>query len=136
MVIKKVIGRKRLLVVVSTGHLISCIVGPTNEHDLTPAKRLIEKIKKLDLPKVVRIVADGAYTGLMEWLGPKNQFLVQISLQLKTSGFVPIPLRWKVERFISWQSWSRRLSRDFESELDSSEAWILIFGIKNILKYF
>ena len=134
---KRIQGRKRHVVTDSNGRLLTTVVGPGNEHDLPAAKRLIERIKLLQLPNVNLIVADGAYLGLIEWV--KVNFTgvkIQISKQIKEQKFVPIAHRWKVERFISWMSWSRRLSRDYELNIDSSEAWALIHGIRNTLHFF
>jgi len=47
-----------------------------------------------------------------------------------------IPKRWVVERSIAWLSWYRRLSRDFEANMDSSEAWVMLASIAMMIKYF
>jgi len=39
------------------------------------------------------------------------------------------PKRWIVERTISWLSWSRRLSKDYEQTPHSAEAWIDVSAI-------
>jgi len=133
---KKIQGRKRHIVTDSNGRLLTCLVGRANEHDLPAAKRVIEKIKTLELPNIKFVVADGAYTGLIEWAKENYGLEIQISKQIKEKKFVPVAHRWKVERFISWMMWSRRLSRDYEVNLDSSEAWVMIHGIRNTLRFF
>jgi transposase len=132
---KKIQGRKRTVSTDSIGHIVDCVVGPANEHDLPAAKRLIEKLKTFGMSALKYIVADGAYRGLETWAREKYGIEVQISKQIKEKKFTPIALRWKVERSISWLMWSRRLSRDYEANTDSSEAWVLIAGIRNTLKY-
>jgi putative transposase len=39
-------------------------------------------------------------------------------------GFVVLPRRWVVERTFGWLSKYRRLSKDYEENVKSSEAWI------------
>lgn len=133
---KKIQGRKRHLITDSNGRLLSCIVGRANEHDLLAAKRLIDQIENLKLLKVVFLVADGAYKDLVKWAKDKFGIEVQISKRIKEQKFVPVAHRWKVERFISWMMWSRRLSKDYEVNLDSSQAWVMIQGIRNTLHFF
>lgn len=133
---KKIKGRKRHVATDSNGRLLSCIVGPANEHDLKAGKRLIEKVMGLDLPNVKFVVADGAYSSLVDWAKEKHGVEIQISIQVKEKKFIPVAHRWKVERFISWMMWSRRLSRDYELNIESSQAWVLVCGIANILRFF
>ena len=45
-------------------------------------------------------------------------------------GFAVQPKRWIVERTISWLGWSRRLSKDYEQTVSSSEAWIDVSAIR------
>ncbi len=130
---KKIQGRKRHLATDSNGRLLSCVAGPANEHDLPAAKRLISQIVELELPKVAFLVADGAYTGLIKWAKDNFKLEVHISKQIKEQGFIPVAHRWKVERFISWMMWSRRLSKDYELTVESSQAWVMIHGIRNAL---
>ena len=133
---KKVKGRKRHVATDSNGRLITCVVGPANEHDLQAGKRLIEKAIALNLPNIKIVVADGAYTSLVEWAKEEYGVDFQISMQIKEKKFIPVAHRWKVERFISWMMWSRRLSRDYELNIESSQAWILVCGITNLLRFF
>ena len=44
---KKIQGRKRHIATDSNGRVISCVVGPANEHDLPAAKRLYSKASGL-----------------------------------------------------------------------------------------
>jgi transposase len=111
---KKIQGRKRHLITDSNGRLLTCIVGRANEHDLPAAKRLIEQLMKLELPKVTFLIADGAYTKLAQWAMEHHKLEVHISKQIKEQKFVPVAHRWKVERYISWMIWSRRLSKYYE----------------------
>ena len=41
-------------------------------------------------------------------------------------GFIVLPKRWIVERTFGWINRARRLSKDFEALLESSQAWVLL----------
>lgn len=133
---KMIKGRKRHIATDSNGRLITCIVGPANEHDLKAGKRLIQKVMELNLPKIQFVIADGAYKSLVDWARQEYGLEVQISTQLKEKKFIPFAHRWKVERFISWMMWSRRLSRDYELNTQSSQTWLIVSGIANLLRFF
>ena len=49
-------------------------------------------------------------------------------------GFVPLPRRWVVERFLGWLTHCRRLGRDYERTPAYSEAWIHCPSIHRMLK--
>ncbi|HNV51516.1 MAG TPA: transposase [Tenuifilaceae bacterium] len=48
--------------------------------------------------------------------------------------FKVIPQRWVVERSIAWFTWFRRLSKDYEANMQSSEAYVLIASIAMMIK--
>ena len=48
-------------------------------------------------------------------------------------GFQVLPKRWIVERTFSWLGRQRRLSKDYERLVDTSEAWIYLVGIRLLL---
>jgi transposase len=39
------------------------------------------------------------------------------------------PTRWIVERSIAWFNWYRRLGKDFEADIETSENWTYIASI-------
>lgn len=41
-----------------------------------------------------------------------------------SSGFHVLPFRWIVERTFAWLSRYRRLSKDYEETISSSESWL------------
>ena len=133
---KRIQGRKRNVAIDSTGFLLSCVVSPANRHDSVAGKELIKRIASLELPGLGMLVADKAYGGLKEEVAREYGWELQVSPQLKEREFIPVAHRWKVERSISWMMWSRRLSKDYELHSASSEAWVMIHSLKNILKYF
>jgi transposase len=44
----------------------------------------------------------------------------------QTSGCHVLPRRWVVERTFAWLNRTRRLAKDFETTLASSEAWLYL----------
>jgi transposase len=47
-------------------------------------------------------------------------------------GFVGLPKRWIVERSFGWLGRCRRLAKDWEATIASSEAWLLIASIRRM----
>jgi len=47
-------------------------------------------------------------------------------------GFVVIARRWVVERTFAWLGRCRRLAKDWETSIESSEAWAYIASIRMI----
>jgi len=85
----------------------------------------------------LKVFADRGYRGLAAWLisitgGHCVMQIVQAGAGQK--GFAVQPKRWIVERTISWLSWSRRLSKDYEQTSTSSEAWIDVSAIRWTLR--
>ena len=70
----------------------------------------------------------GTYRGdLLEWVQQHFHFVLQPVLRCEgQKGFVVLPRRWVVERTFAWLTQSRRLSKDYERLLVSSEAMIYI----------
>lgn len=52
----------------------------------------------------------------------------------KAKGFVVLPRRWVVERTFAWLGRYRRLSKDDEQNLRSSEAWIYLASTNLLLR--
>jgi putative transposase len=49
-------------------------------------------------------------------------------------GFVPLKIRWVVERTFAWLGRCRRLSRDYEYETAHSETWVRISAIQMMVR--
>lgn len=79
--------------------------------------------------------ADAAYVSIVEkvrkTLGWKLE-IVRRSDQAK--GFEVLPHRWIVERTFGWLGRYRRLARDFEHTVSSSESVVYIASIRRMLK--
>ena len=89
------------------------------------------------VPRLKKIWADGAYTGekLAGWLEEQGEWELQIlERSADTEGFAVLPHRWIVERTLGWLMRNRRLSKDYERKVQSSEAFIEVAMIRLILK--
>lgn len=78
---------------------------------------------------IARIWADGGYAGkLVDWVSRLRRHR-RIELEIvrrsdTAEGFEVLPRRWIVERTFAWLENSRRLSKDYETTISSSEAMI------------
>ena len=77
-----------------------------------------------DFPRLSKIWADGNYDGpLVEWVKEFWGYDLDIvSRRPEAQGFEVLPHRWVVERTFAWGSHYRRLAKDYEYHLSSSEA--------------
>jgi transposase len=51
-----------------------------------------------------------------------------------TRGFVPIAKRWVVERTIAWTNFFRRIVKDYEHTILSSETWVILANLTIVLQ--
>lgn len=134
---KKVKGRKRHIVVDTMGILMCVVVTAANVHDSVAAERVFKRLAG-KYPRLKRILADGGYAG--DRLVRLAQAELGVELDVVTrrdeAAFKVIPKRWIVERSISWLMWSRRLCKDYEMNIESSEAWVLVASIAMMMKNF
>ncbi len=104
--------------------------------DRIGARCLLAGLKVL-LPRLKKIWADGAYTGekLAKWCKEQGGWELQIiQRSADTEGFAVLPHRWIVERTLGWLMRSRRLSKDYERMVQSSESFIEVAMIRLILR--
>ncbi len=90
------------------------------------------------LPRLKKIWADGAYTGdkLADWCKEQGGWELEIveRSSADTEGFAVLPHRWIVERTLGWLMRNRRLSKDYERMVQSSESFMEVAMIRLILK--
>ena len=93
--------------------------------------RLDGACKKLRL-----IWVDGGYRGqLLDWVAQRCRFHLRVVLRLQEQkGFVVLPRRWVVERTFAWLNHHRRLSKDYEGLLSTSEIMIYIVMIRLMVR--
>ena len=119
-------GRKRHLLVDTLGLIWALVVLPADVQDRDAAKTLLKKVRG-QLPRLLVIWADGAYSAVANWVQSACGWLLQTVLRpVGVRGFVVLPKRWIVERTFAWLGRYRRLSKDYEANPRSSEAWIYV----------
>ena len=85
-------------------------------------KRLGRRFGRLKL-----IFADGGYTGrFVGWTAGWYGRVIEIVKRNSLHTFEVLPKRWIVERTFSWLGRYRRLSKDYETLIECSEAMIRI----------
>lgn len=133
---KKVNGRKRHILVDTVGNLIEVVVHAANIQDRDGAKLLFDKLSQAVIEHLQKVWADGAYRGqLIDWVQEHLQILLEIvETEPDQEGFQVLPKRWIVERTLAWLGRYRRLSKDYERCLLSSEGVIYIASIHTMLK--
>lgn len=112
---------------------MAVVVHPANLQDREGARLVIQRLgtrfRRLRL-----IVADGAYAGrFVHWVRGWYGRLVQIVQRHPSGRFLVLPKRWIVERTFAWLGKYRRLSKDYETLTQHSEAMILLAMINLML---
>src|ERR687885_1690671 len=133
---KNVKGRKRHLLVDTLGLLLSIYVSPADVQDRAGAQWLLAGLKAL-LPRLKKIWADGAYTGekLAGWLEEQGGWKLEIvERDREARGFEVLPKRWIVERTFSCLMRNRRLSKDYERRVQTSETLVEVATIRLLLR--
>jgi putative transposase len=133
---KNLKGRKRHLLVDTSGLPLSIHVSSAGVQDRVGAECLLAGMKAL-LPRLKNIWADGAYTGekLARWCKEQGGWELEIvERSADTEGFALLPHRWIVERTFGWLMRNRRLSKDYERRVQSSERFMEVAMIRMILK--
>jgi putative transposase len=135
---KNLKGRKRHLLVDTLGLPLSVYVSSADVQDRVGARCLLAGLKPF-VPRLKKIWADGAYTGekLARWCKEQGRWELQIversSSSTDTEGFAVLPRRWIVERTFGWLMGNRRLSKDYERLVQSSETFMEVAMIRLIL---
>lgn len=133
---KKIKGRKRHIVVDTMGLLLAVAVTAANLDDGTHAPRVLGKLSAARYPRLEVILADNKYHNqtLEAWLRlQKVAYTITVVMKAEgTPGFVPVKIRWVVERASAWLGRCRRLSKDYEYETSSSETWVQIAAIQQM----
>ena len=129
---KKINGRKRHTVVDTTGMLFGLVVHATDVQDRDGAPAVLKSIRHT-CPWLRHLFADGGYAGpkLRGALDRIGKWTLEIVKRSDTAkGFEVLPRRWVVERTFAWLGRCRRLAKDWEKSIASSEAWINIAHIR------
>src|SRR5512135_573187 len=133
---KNVDGRKRHIVVDSLGLLLAVLVTAADVDDARAATELFARLDGQPMGKVVRMYADSKYHNfkLYEWAEANARWELSIVRRPEGSeGWVRLPIRWTVERTFAWLGQCRRLTKDREKSVQSSEAFIKLAMIHLML---
>lgn len=134
---KKVRGRKRHLLVDTQGNVLTIAVLPADIQDAAGARILLPRLSAMLRLRVQKIWADYAYRGsLFTWC--YEQFRITLDIVKpppRPTTFGPLPKRWIVERTFAWLGNFRRLSKDYEQRLSSSEGFIYLASIQRMLRH-
>ena len=124
---KKIKGRKRHIVVDTRGLLLAVVVHAANIQDRDGAKLVLGKLLGR-FPRLCLIWADGGYRGkLIEWTASLGGWVLEIVKHNDdVKGFKVLPRRWVVERTLGWLGRYRRLSKDYEELVETSESMIYL----------
>lgn len=90
-----------------------------------------------DFPRLRVVWADEGYRGpkLGDWVKAQGTWQLDIVRRdPDAEGFEVLPKRWIVERTFAWLGRYRRLSKDYEGRVDSSETWVHIAAARRMLK--
>jgi putative transposase len=120
-------GSKRPIVVDSMGLLLAVLVTAASVDDAAAAAEVFARLEGQPMSRVERMFADGKYHehALYRWVEKHARWeLVIVSRPEGSEGWVKLPLRWTVERTVAWLGKCRRLSKDRERTVLSSEAFI------------
>jgi putative transposase len=115
------------------GLLWGLVVLPADVQDRDGAKTLLGRLP--ELPRLAVVWADGAYTALVDWVQQRFRWILTTILRpVGAKGYVHLPKRWIVERTFGWFGRYRRLSKDYEQNPASSEAWIYLAMIHRMAR--
>ena len=123
-------GRKRHLLVDTQGFALKVVVAAADVQDRDGARLVVQALQVYgpELPRMQKVWADAAYSGplgddLRAQLGWEVEIVKRSDTQPKDT-FAVQPHRWIVERTVAWWGGLRRLSRDYEYQVESREALI------------
>lgn len=122
---KKTNGRKRHIVVDTTGLLVAVLVTAASMQDRDGGRLVLAKAR-MAMPSIARVWADGGYAGqLVDFARQRLQVTLQIVRKPKGQHtFEALPRRWVVERTLSWLVRCRRLGHDYERLPAHAEAMV------------
>jgi len=144
-------GRKRHLLVDTTGLVVKALVHAANVPDGTGGQRLLEAIpdRAQALPRLCHRWVDTAYQGrFKEWVEQTLGWTVAVVRRPRRGVWVPpggeppegprgfqvLPRRWVVERTFGWLGRWRRTSKDYEYLPATSECVIYAIMVRVMLR--
>jgi len=105
-------------------------------HDTVGARKLLAGLAYC-VPPRKKIWADAAYCGreLADWCATRGDWKLEIvEHKPGTRGFAVQPRRWVVERSFAWLIRNRRLAKDYERMVQTSETLIRVAAARLVLR--
>ncbi len=124
---KKINGRKRTILVDTLGIPWAVKVTSAGLSDNQAGIQALETLKG-KVPRLQKIIADHGYkTTFIEHADKEYGWKIEIAQKPESvQGFVPQKNRWQVERSFGWLNFRRRLAKEYEKTVESSEAMLQI----------
>jgi putative transposase len=122
---KKVTGRQQPILADTLGLILAVVVHAANIQDYDGAKLVLEAIRGR-FSRLKLVWADGIYQHVVDWVArgrPARPLRLEL-VKREEPGFKLLPRRWVVEWTFAWLGHCRRLSKDYEEVVSSSEAGI------------
>ena len=116
--------------------LMAVLVTAASIDDAKAAAELFARLDGQPMSHVKRMYADSKYHNfiLYEWVETNAAWELNIVQRPKDAvGWVLLPIRWTVERTFAWLGRCRRLSKDREKSVRSSEAFVKLAMIHLML---
>jgi len=128
---KQIKGRKRFISVDTLGLVLRVFVTAASVGERKGGKRVLKRVKRMGskVARLTTIWVDGGFDGapFMMWVMDVCRWIVQVVLRPEqTKGFTVLKKRWVVERTFGWLMGCRRLVRDYEQLLVTSETFIYL----------
>ena len=132
---KKVKGRKRHIAVDILGLLLAVSVTAASVQDRDATMELFARARAKST-RLVKVLVDSAYTGeVVAHAATASRVDVEIVKRSDDRpGFVPIPMRWVVERTFGWYNFDRVLAKDYEHTVESAEGWVKLACIYQMVQ--
>ena len=132
---KKTPGRRRGLAVDVIGLIIAVVVVAASVHDNAIGKQLLDKVAGSSYSRVGTALVNQGFKASVVEHGAKLGIDVEIvERNPAATGFIPQPIRWRVEQTNGLNILERRLARDYEHAPSCSESRIYWASTGRILR--
>ena len=130
---KRIKGRKRHILVDTLGLLVANRVEPANTSDRRAGALLLGGLSAL-FPRIRTVIADAGHESrkLARTLKRRQGWQLRI-VKRRQRAFKITGLTWIVERSFAWLGRNRRLSKDYEYRVQTSETMIDLAAIRLML---
>lgn len=126
-------GRKRHILVDTLGLLIASRVEPAGMSDRQAGARLVAGLSPI-WPTIRTVIADAGHESQkLAAEIQRHEGWQLVIVKRSEPAFKIVGLNWIVERTFGWLGWHRRLSKDYEYKVQTSETLVEIAAIRTML---